>query len=91
MRSDILRLLENPSRKFKFHGNLTRVTGTLHEYLCTFVALSLGIHLRMGNLADKNCRENRITHFLFNNFSENRTVYDMWKNMLESRRQRMTI
>jgi len=29
--------------------------------------------------------------FLFNNFSENRAVYDTWKNMLEPRRLWMTI
>jgi hypothetical protein len=62
-RSDILRLLESPSRKFKFNVNLTRITGTLHEYLCTFMVLSLGIHLRMRNLGDKSCRENHNTRF----------------------------
>jgi len=31
MEFDIWILYENPSSKFKFHENLTRITGTLHE------------------------------------------------------------
>jgi len=31
---------ENVSRKFKFDSNLTRITGTLHEYLQIFMTMS---------------------------------------------------
>jgi hypothetical protein len=37
---DIWVLSENLSRKFKFHENLTRLTGILHEDLCTFMIRS---------------------------------------------------
>jgi hypothetical protein len=38
----------------------------------------------MGNVLDKGCRENKNTHFIFNNFfSENCTVYEiMSKNIV---------
>jgi hypothetical protein len=39
----------------------------------------------MRNVSNKSCRENRNTHFMFNNFfSKNRIVYEkMWKNMVQ--------
>ena len=38
----------------------------------------------MGNVLGKSCRENLNTHFMFNNSSENRTVYEiMSKNAVE--------
>jgi hypothetical protein len=39
----------------------------------------------MRNLSDKSCKENRNTHFIFNNFffPENLAFYEiMWKNIL---------
>ena len=65
---------------------MTRITGALHEDLCTFMTLSRPLLLRMRNVLDKSCRENQNTHFVFNNFfpPENRAVYEiMWKNMVE--------
>jgi len=45
----------------------------------------------MRNVADKR-RENRSTHFMFNNFPESRAVYEiMWKNTVETGRSQMTI
>jgi hypothetical protein len=55
------------SRKFKFHYNLTRITGTLHEDHQTFFIISRLILLRMRNVSDKSCRENQNTHFMFSN------------------------
>jgi hypothetical protein len=52
---------KNLSRKFKFHWNLTRITGTLHEELCTFM-ISWWILLRMRNVSHKSCRETQNTH-----------------------------
>jgi len=46
----------------------------------------------MKNVSDKRCRENQNTHFMFSTFFfENRTVYEMWKNILERGRSQMTI
>jgi hypothetical protein len=59
---------ENLTRKFKFHENLTRITGTLHEDQYTFLIVSHSVLLRMRNVSDKICRENQNTHFVFNNF-----------------------
>ena len=36
------------------------------------------------------CTENQNTHFMFNNVSENRAVYEMSKNMVEPERPQMT-
>ena len=41
--------------------------GTLHEDVCTFMTKYRWI-LRMRNVSDKSCRENKNMHFLFNNF-----------------------
>ena len=47
----------------------------------------------MGNVSDRNRRENQNTHYVLNNvFSENRTVYDvMWKNMVKPDRPEMAV
>ena len=46
----------------------------------------------MRNVSDKSCRENQNTHFMFSNFSENRTVYEiMSKSVMEPERPQMTI
>jgi hypothetical protein len=34
---DTLEFFENLLRKFKFHYNLKRITGAVHEDLCTFI------------------------------------------------------
>ena len=60
--------------------------------LFTFMA-SRWIRLRMRNVSDKSCRENRNTHFMFNStFSKNRAVYEiMSTNMVEPERPQMTL
>jgi hypothetical protein len=68
MKLDIWNFFENLSRKFKFYSNLTRITGTFHEDVSTFMRLSHWILLRMRNVSNKSCRENQITHFMHNNF-----------------------
>ena len=40
---DIWEFFEERSRKFKFHYNVTRITGTLHEHIITFMIISRGI------------------------------------------------
>jgi len=37
---------------------MTRITGTSHEDLCTFMTISHWILLKMRNVSDKVCREN---------------------------------
>jgi hypothetical protein len=75
-----------------FNKNLTRITGTLHEDLCTFMIMYLSVLLRIRSLSDRICRENQNTHFMFNDFffNENRAIYETtWKNMVEVDRPRM--
>jgi len=55
------------SRKFKFHENLTRITGTLHKDLGAFM-ISRWILVRTRNISEKSCRENQNTRFTFSNF-----------------------
>ena len=58
--------------------------------------LSRLFFLRMRNVADKSCRENQNTHFVFNTFFfsrlENHAVHDIvWKNIVDPDRPQMTI
>jgi len=70
----------------------TDITGTLHEDPCTFMIISRSILPIIRNISDNSCRQNQYTHFGFENFSENRAVYEiMWKNIVESTRLQMTI
>jgi len=81
------------SRKFKFHYNLTRITGTLHEDRYTVLIISHLFLIRMKNVSDKSCTAHQNTHFVFSNlFFETRSIYEiMWKNIVERRRPQMTI
>jgi len=58
---------KNLCRKFKFHKNLTRITGTLHGDQYTFLITSCSVLLRIRNISDKSYRENQSTHFMCNN------------------------
>ena len=55
---------KNVLRKLKFNYNFTRITGTLHEDVFTFLTIVI---LRMRNVLDKSRRENINTHFMFYN------------------------
>ena len=59
MKFDIWIFSKNMSRKLKFHENLTRITGTLHEDRCLFMIISRSFLLTMRNISDKICRENQ--------------------------------
>ena len=76
---DIGVFLANLPRKFKFHWNLTRITGSLHEDVCTFVIISRWILLRMWNVSDKSCTENPNTLFMFNKFYPK--IVPLWDNV----------
>ena len=84
---------DNLSRKFKFRWNLTRITGTVHEELCTFYD-NIAVLLRIihVNVWDRS-RGNQNTHFMFKNpFSENRAVYELvWNNIVELDMPQVTI
>jgi hypothetical protein len=43
MKIDMLEFFENLLRKFKFHYNLKRIKGAVHEDLCTYMYISLSI------------------------------------------------
>jgi len=55
------------SRKFKFHYNLTRITGAVHKDVFTFMTFRL-IFLRMRYVSDESCTESQNTYFTFNYF-----------------------
>jgi hypothetical protein len=92
MKFDIWVFFTNLSRKFKFRWNLTRIVGTLHEDLCTFMIIPRWILLRIKSVSDRSCRGNQNTHIMINNFFfENRVVYEiMWKNIVQPDRPQMT-
>jgi len=69
MKFGIWERFQNLSRNFKFHYTMKRITGTLHEDLCTFIIISRSFLLRIRNISEKRCRENQNTSFIiFNNF-----------------------
>jgi len=69
MKFGIRIFLENLSREFNFHQNLTRITAVLYmKTSIHFFIISGPILFRMGNVSDKICRENQNTHFTFSNF-----------------------
>ena len=92
---DIWVFFEFLSRKFNFHENLTRVTGTVYENQFTLLIKSRSVLLRIGNASDKSCREKSkhtfCVHKHLNIFSENHAVYEkMWKNIAQRVRPTMT-
>jgi len=72
---------------------MTRIMGTVHEDLCTFMIISHSVLLRMRNVSDKHLGESQNTHFVFNNFfSENCATYEIIrKNMVQPYRPQMAI
>ena len=66
----------------------SKIRGTLHDYLCTYMTMYRLIHLRMRNVSEKYCRENQNIHFIFCNFYFFRKSCRLWDNvkkMLQSR------
>jgi len=56
---------ENLSRKFKFLYNMTKITVTLHEELCTPMITFRSITFIMRNVSDKSCRGNKKKHAFY--------------------------
>ena len=92
IKCDIWVFFENLLRKFNFHWNPTRITGTLYEDQYTFFIISHSVLLRMRIVSDRSCRENQNTYFMFSNFfPANRGVYQITlKIIVEPSRPQMT-
>ena len=58
--------------------------GTLHENLYTFNSLVL----RMYNVLDKSCKDNKNARFMYNSFS--RKLFPLWYNVEKCGRARQT-
>jgi hypothetical protein len=74
MKFDIWGFFENLLRKFNFHKNRTKITVSLLEDHYTFLIPSRSFLLRIGNVSDEICRENRNIHFVLSNFSFSQIV-----------------
>jgi len=58
----------------------------LHEDQFTFLILSRSFLLKMRNVSDKTCRENKNTHFMFNDFFLRKSCScEMWKKYFTGR------
>jgi len=51
--------------------------GTLCEDICTFGTVLILVLLTVGNVVDNSRSENQNTHFTFNKFSKNLTLYEI--------------
>jgi len=56
--------LENLTKEFDIHYNLTRIMDTLHKDLSTFTIISSRILLIMRNISEKQIAEKIKTHIL---------------------------
>jgi len=74
-----LLVFRNSVKKFKFHWNITRMPDALHEGQYTLLIISRSV-LKIGNVADKTCTENKYTHFMGNNFFS-RKCCTLWDNV----------
>jgi hypothetical protein len=70
---------KNLLRKLKFHSYLTRITGTLHEDLCTLMIVRRGTILRMRNISDLICRRNQSQIFCSRHVFRN--LWFLWDNV----------
>ena len=64
-----------------FFKNLTRITGTLHEYLCTFMIVRRWILFRMRRISEKSCRKNQNTYFTFYKLPPPENHAFLWDNV----------
>jgi hypothetical protein len=90
-----LSIFRQSCENIHFFQNPTRIMGTSHVDLCTFMIISCWILLRMRNVCDKRCRKVKTHNFTFNKvfyFSENRTIYKiMCNNILQLDKLQKTI
>jgi hypothetical protein len=69
--------IENLSKNFKIHKNLTRILGTLRENQRTFFIISPSIPLWMRNVSVKICTQNQSKLCMFNNILFSKIVLFM--------------
>ena len=92
LKLDISEIFEKLSRKYKFYLNLTRIMGTLHENLCTFMVLSRLILVRKKNVSQKFAEKLKTHISCIKTFSENRAAYEItWKNDREPDRPQVSL
>jgi hypothetical protein len=93
MKYDILVFFKNLSRKFKFHCNVTRITGTLHEdqmHFLTFLAQFFSELVMFQARVVEKIKAHILLSITF--FFENHSVLEiMWKYIVEWGRPQMTI
>jgi hypothetical protein len=73
---------------------MTRIRGTSFEDKCALLVVSRSVLLRMREVSNEICRENRkhILYLQYFLFLENRSIYErMWKNIWQPDRPQMTI
>jgi len=71
----------------RFHYNLTRITSTLHEDVCTFMIVSRCILLLVSDKAVEKIK----TIFVFNIFLNQAICEIMWKNIVQPDRTQMAM
>ena len=89
-----LSIFPKPVEKIQVSLNRTRIKGTLHEDQCTFLIISRSVRLRMKNVSEKSCGENRNTHFVFKKsfyFRKSCRLWDNLGNFVERGRTHMTV
>jgi len=64
-----------------FRLNMTRITGTFNEDLCTFMTISCPVLLRMRNFADRYCGEYQNTHLMLKSSPPPRKSCRLWYNV----------
>jgi len=78
--------LDNPSIKFNFNWHMARITDTLHEELCKFMAICRWIIFKMRNVSDEHYKK---IHIFYTQgiLSENLPVHAMvWNNTAQPER-----
>ena len=70
-----LSIFQKFAKKIQISLKLTRIMGTLHKDLWTFMTVYHWILLRKRNVSGKNYSENQNTHFIFSNF-----FFFFWKS-----------
>jgi len=81
------------SRKLTFHYTLTRITGTLHEDLCTFMITPRSVLVGMRNVRQEMQKKSKPTFYVqYPPPQNNRAVYEiMWKIMVNPERSQITV
>jgi hypothetical protein len=61
MNFEVLIFFQHLSRKFKFHYNVTRITGILRAHRYALMTISRSILLKMRKVSGERCRQNKNT------------------------------